>query len=221
MVRDRIQLVAHLASAQQPILTILTLLVLIIDIENSHAEATLEDQRLELEAAIDNLKTELAVAASVEAVRTKVLDSAHAYQVVLRSLFSRNEKDVDKKELAKTVYERDELVSQYLLIHRDLQKTRLELASAQKDVLDCQGENRALVQRLSEETAALKEAAESQQSSSHRKMAHRTEEELKSVTVKYNIASNVLQGLILESGVDWASDPHLLDVMLKLDGLPE
>ncbi|KAG0244451.1 hypothetical protein BGW41_007743 [Actinomortierella wolfii] len=119
-------------------------------VEWNNPEATLDEQRLELEGMVDNLKTELAIAASVE---------AH--------------------------------------------------------------ENRRLVQKLSEETAALKEASESQQSSSYRKMAHRTEEELKSVTIKYNIASNVLQGLILESGVDWASDPHLLDVMLKLDGLPE
>ncbi|KAF9971195.1 hypothetical protein BGZ73_005908 [Actinomortierella ambigua] len=175
--------------------------------DTGKTEANLDRQRLELEATIDNLKTELAVGASVEAVRTKVLESAHAYQVVLRSLFSRNEKDVDKKELAKAIHERDELVSRYLLIHRDLQTARLNLASAQKDVL--------------EETAALKEASELQISSSYRKMAHRTEEELKSVTIKYNIASNVLQGLILESGVDWASDPHLLDVMYKLDGLPE
>ncbi|KAG0233936.1 hypothetical protein BGW42_007011 [Actinomortierella wolfii] len=122
--------------------------------EWNNPEATLDEQRLELEGMVDNLKTELAIAASVEAVRAK-------------------------------------------------------------------HENRRLVQKLSEETAALKEASESQQSSSYRKMAHRTEEELKSVTIKYNIASNVLQGLILESGVDWASDPHLLDVMLKLDGLPE
>ncbi|KAG0003211.1 hypothetical protein BGZ79_001433 [Entomortierella chlamydospora] len=94
----------------------------------------------------------------------------------------------------------------------DAQIRELEFANNQ----DCQDDNRKLAQLLSEETATMKETTASQESGSNRRMAQRIEEELKNINIKYNVISNVLQGLLLESGVDWSNDPHYLDVMLKL-----
>ncbi|KAF9959467.1 hypothetical protein BGZ70_008825 [Mortierella alpina] len=173
------------------------------------------ERRQELEQRIDFLKQELTAAVSMETVRNKVVDSAHAYQVVLKSLF-KGDHDQDEKSLASAVEERDEAVSKYLHVHRDLQKARRDLSAVQVQVLDCQDDNRAIAQSLALETAAMKEAMASQDSKSSRRMAHRVEEELKNVVIKHSVVSNVLQGLLLESGIDWANDPHYLEVMLKL-----
>ncbi|KAG0272592.1 hypothetical protein BGZ95_011628 [Linnemannia exigua] len=168
-------------------------------IENDTTEAmdedhTGEDAKLALEQRIDALKQELAVAAALETIRNKVIN----------------------RTLSDAIKKRDEAVSEYLHIHKDLQIARHDLAAAQVQVLDLQDENRRLAQALALETAVMKEGASSQDSTSNRKMAQKIEEELKTITIKYNVVSNVLQGLLLESGVDWSNDPHYLDVMLKL-----
>ncbi|KAG0042396.1 hypothetical protein BGZ83_000509 [Gryganskiella cystojenkinii] len=174
-----------------------------------------EETKVRLEQNIDILKQELYTTVSMDSVRTKVLDSAQAYQVVLKSLF-KNEHDVHERSLANAIQERDKAVSEYLHIHRELQQTRRELSSVQIRVLDSQDENRKLAQLLASETTAMKEALASQDSSTNRRMTQRMEEELKIVTMKHSVVSNVLQGLFLESNVDWVNDPHYLDVMLKL-----
>ncbi|KAG0202256.1 hypothetical protein BGX28_005170 [Mortierella sp. GBA30] len=203
------------------------------------SRSTLE-RRQELEQRIDFLKQELATAVALETVRNTVVDSvteivsldyrvdyqldyqvlsqslnllhsAHAYQVVLKSLFK---SDHDQDENA--IEERDEAVSEYLHIHRELKQARQDLSAVQVQVLDCQDDNRKLAQSLAQETEAMKEAMALQDSKSSRRMAQRMEEELKSIIIKHSVVSNVLQGLLLESGIDWANDSHYLDVMLKL-----
>ncbi|KAG0313468.1 hypothetical protein BGZ97_010151 [Linnemannia gamsii] len=178
-------------------------------------DQTAEEARSAIEQRIDTLKQELAVAAALETIRTKVINSAHSYHVVLRSLF-KADYDQDEKIMADAIRRRDEAVSEYLHIHKDLQIARHDLAAVQVEVLDLQDENRKLAQALAQETAAIKEGASSQDATSNRRMTQRIEEELKTITIKYNVVSNVLQGLLLESGVDWSNDAHYLDVMLKL-----
>ncbi|KAF9121846.1 hypothetical protein BGW39_010216 [Mortierella sp. 14UC] len=180
-------------------------LELAIDIDQNQ---TGEETKLALEQRIDMLKQELVMAAALETIRNKVISSAHSYHVVLRSLF-KADYDEDEKR-------RDEAVSEYLHIHKDLQIARHDLAAVQVQVLDLQDENRRLAQALAHETAAIKEDASSHDATSNRRMAQKIEEELKTIIIKYNVVSNVLQGLLLESGVDWSNDPHYLDVMLKL-----
>ncbi|KAF9098968.1 hypothetical protein BGX23_004503 [Mortierella sp. AD031] len=181
-------------------------------VEENH---TAEEVKNALEQRIDLLKEELAVAAALDTIRTRVLSSAHSYHVVLRSLF-KSDYDQDEMILSEAIQRRDEAVSEYLHIHKDLQVIRHDLAAAQVQVLDLQDENRKLAQELAQETVAIKESATSQDATSNRRMAQRIEEELKTITIKYNVVSNVLQGLLLESEVDWSNDPHYLDVMLKL-----
>ncbi|KAF9109348.1 hypothetical protein BGX27_007733 [Mortierella sp. AM989] len=172
-----------------------------MEFANSHDRSSIssddrstEEIKKELEQRIDILKEELVRAASMESIRAKVVD----------------------RSLAKAIEERDEAVSQFLHIHKELQQIRQDLSATQVQVLDCQDNNRKLAQILSEETAAMKEATTSQDSGSNRRMNQRMDEELQNINIKHNVISNVLQGLLLESGVDWANDPHYLDVMLKL-----
>ncbi|KAF9905421.1 hypothetical protein EC991_001649 [Linnemannia zychae] len=174
-----------------------------------------EEAKLALERRIDALKQELAMAAALETIRNKVVSSAHSYHVILRSLFKADH-DQDEKIISDAIKRRDEAVSEYLHVHKDLQIARDDLAAAQVQVLDLQDENRRLAQALARETAVIKESASSQDATGNRRMAQKIEEELKTITIKYNVVSNVLQGLLLESGVDWSNDPHYLDVMLKL-----
>ncbi|KAF9539283.1 hypothetical protein EC957_005598 [Mortierella hygrophila] len=152
------------------------------------------EAKFSLEKRIDILKQDLVNAATVETVRDRV---------ILRIMSDA----IDKRDAA---------VEEYLSIHKDLQTARQDLVKAQGTVIDLQDENRKLAQALARETAAIKEGATSQEAVSNRRMAQRIEEELKTITIKYNVVSNVLQGLLLESGVDWSNDPHYLDVMLKL-----
>ncbi|KAI1319077.1 hypothetical protein EDD11_004966 [Mortierella claussenii] len=177
--------------------------------------SSMEDIRKHTEQRIDLLKRELVTVASIESIRSKVVNSAHGYQVILKSLF-KDEQDMDGKPLATLIQERDEAVTQYLHIHRELKQVQEELSKTQIRVLDYQDENRKLAQLLSEETAAMKEASAAQESGSNQRVSKKVEEELNNVSIKHSVVSNVLQGLLLESSVDWANDPHYLEVMLKL-----
>lgn len=174
-----------------------------------------EETRRSIEQRIDILKHELLTAASLESVRTRFVDSAHYYQVVLKCLF-KDDQDPEEKLLADALQERDNAVSEYLLVHRDLQQARKDLSANQIQVLDCQHDNRKLIQLLSKETEAAKKASVSQTTEDNQRAAEKIEEDLRNVNIKDDIVSNVLQGLMLESGVDWVNDPHYLGVMLKL-----
>ncbi|KAF9583016.1 hypothetical protein BGW38_010419 [Lunasporangiospora selenospora] len=158
------------------------------------ASQDVTNTRRELETNIDKLKQEYAQALSLESVRNKVID----------------------KGLLDQIDERDRLVSEFLKIHQELQGVQRELSPIQTEVLDCQNENRNLVRAVEEATATLRDSSITKDTEKSRLSEKRTEEELKALSVKYNVISNVLQGLLLESGIDWADDPHYLNVMLKL-----
>ncbi|KAF9301245.1 hypothetical protein BGZ74_006942 [Mortierella antarctica] len=179
-----------------------------------------EETPQRLQRNVDELKQELATLASMESVKAKVLNHAYAYQVVLKELYGAKDQiqDQDDRSLSAAIHKRDTAVTEYLHLYQELQKQRLELSMTQMKVLNCQDENRALLQTLNTETAALKEATASQDSTSNRRMAKRIEEDLKNVTIKHSVVSNVLLGLLLESDTDWSKDPHYVSLMLKLGG---
>ncbi|KAG0355681.1 hypothetical protein BG005_005384 [Podila minutissima] len=179
-----------------------------------------EETPQRLQRNVDDLKQELATLASMESVKAKVLNHAYAYQVVLKELYGAKDQiqDQDDRSLSAAIHKRDTAVTEYLHLYQELQKQRLELSMTQMKVLNCQDENRALLQTLNTETAALKEATASQDSTSNRRMAKRIEEDLKNVTIKHSVVSNVLLGLLLESDTDWSKDPHYVSLMLKLGG---
>ncbi|KAF9897048.1 hypothetical protein BX616_006281, partial [Lobosporangium transversale] len=79
-----------------------------------------------------------------------------------------------------------------------------------------QDENRKVLQLLSDESREAKEASKTTDTSANQQKTKKMKEELKKIMIKYNVLANVLQGLLLESNVDWANDPHFLEVMLKL-----
>ncbi|KAF9212874.1 hypothetical protein BGZ59_006212 [Podila verticillata] len=181
-----------------------------------------EETPQQLQDNIDKLKQELASLASMESVKTKVLNHAYGYQVVLKELYSTKDQDQnqnqDDRSLSGAIYKRDMAVTEYLILCQELQQQRKDISMTQIKVLDCQDENRTLLQLLNTETAALKEATASQDSTSNRRMAKRIEEDLKNVTIKHSVVSNVLLGLLLESDIDWSKDPHYVSLMLKLGG---
>ncbi|KAG0316680.1 hypothetical protein BGZ99_006746 [Dissophora globulifera] len=181
--------------------------------EASSVERDLDpaEERRQLEARIDSLKRELITATTTNSIGRMVVNSAHSYQVMLKSLF--NKGDPEEAALAAMIEERDDAVSQYLHIHKELQAVRKEVSATQLQVLDRQDENRKLVQILADETAEMKQTTASKDTS---RVVQKIDEDLRNVTVKHNIVSNVLLGLVLESGVDWVNDPHYLDLMLKL-----
>ncbi|KAG0027645.1 hypothetical protein BGZ81_005416 [Podila clonocystis] len=179
-----------------------------------------EETPQQLQRNVDELKQELATLASLGSVKTKVLSHAYAYQVVLKELYGAKDQvqGQDERSLSAAIHKRDTAVTEYLHLYQELQKQRTALSMTQMKVLNCQDENRALLQTLNTETAALKEATASQDSTSNRRMAKRIEEDLKNVTIKHSVVSNVLLGLLLESDIDWSKDPHYVSLMLKLGG---
>ncbi|KAI9231114.1 MAG: hypothetical protein BYD32DRAFT_230274 [Podila humilis] len=133
-----------------------------------------EETPQQLQDNIDKLKQELASLASMESVKTKVLNHAYGYQVVLKELYSTKDQDQnqnqDDRSLSGAIYKRDMAVTEYLILCQELQQQRKDISMTQIKVLDCQDENRTLLQLLNTETAALKEATASQDSTSNRRL---------------------------------------------------
>ncbi|KAG0089341.1 hypothetical protein BGZ93_009913, partial [Podila epicladia] len=166
-----------------------------LDHDTALQEAEAGEETLQqLQRKVDELKQELATLASMESVKVKVLNHAYAYQVVLKELYGAKDQmqDQDDRSLPAAIHKRDTAVTEYLHLYQELQKQRTDLSMTQMKVLNCQDENRTLLQTLNTETAALKEATASQDSTSNRRMAKRIEEDLKNVTIKHSVVSNVL-----------------------------
>ena len=165
-----------------------------------------------------------------------VSPSAETGRVIMASLFSEGDKTSHENCLNRMINQRDLLVSEFLKSHQELLSVQYELTELKqaviglfcifycKTIIICDTkililifhlvrhkENRILMKKINELT--FKPRYENLENN---EIILQLKRNLMNVRAKREIVRNVLQGLILESGVDWADDEHLLKLMLVI-----
>ncbi|CAG8587666.1 8981_t:CDS:2 [Acaulospora morrowiae] len=160
-----------------------------------------------LKEEIKKKEKELALLRTKNMVKDKVIGSVEIGRAILSSLYSSNSGS-HVSCLTKLVNERDSLVSEFLTSHQELLKARTELAKLQQSVIMCHNDNRELTRKIKD--------VRSQSSASTSADLNRLQRDLSEAEAKLEVTKNVLQDLILESGVNWVADEHLLKLMLNI-----
>ncbi|CAG8610866.1 1815_t:CDS:2, partial [Paraglomus occultum] len=162
---------------------------------------------------IDTLKKELAKQVSANFVKNEAIKTVEIGKSILNSQFSdaKTNSSPEAIILNELVEERDQYVSEFLLMHQELVKVQSELSKVQLAIIARHEDNRELMKEINDAFDISKTA-----SSSTNSEAKALQKSHKDVIAKRDIIRNVLQGLVLESGVRWTKDGHLLNIMLMI-----
>ncbi|CAG8442783.1 4048_t:CDS:2 [Funneliformis mosseae] len=172
---------------------------------------------ISLEVRIKEKKKTLASLNSKNQVKDKAVENTETGQVILTSLFSEGNKTSSHETcLNEMINKRDLLVSEFLKSHQELLKVQYELTNLKKAVIARHRENRTLMMQINE---FISKPIEKYYENSGNNQAVTLQlkslsNDLANARAKREIVRNILQGLILESGVDWANDEHLLNLIL-------
>ncbi|CAI2163060.1 11383_t:CDS:2 [Funneliformis geosporum] len=176
-------------------------------------------EKTSLEVRIKEKKKTLANLNTKNQVKNKAVENNETGRVILASLFSEGNKTSSHEScLNEMINKRDLLVSEFLKSHQELLKVQNDLTNLKKAVIARHRENRTVMTKINE---LISNPIEKYYENSGNNRAKTLQ--LKSLTndlanarSKREIARNILQGLILESGVDWVNDEHLLKLMLMI-----
>ncbi|XP_022086917.1 centromere protein H-like [Acanthaster planci] len=105
-----------------------------------------------------------------------------------------------------------ELVSEVIGHHKVCQRVQDELDSVQKECVDLKKRNRDIMAELLQTNKEKNQQASNYDNEKHRQV----QGEIQRTMSHIQIGRNILQGLILGSGVNWAEDGHLKELMLSL-----
>ncbi|KAL1914638.1 uncharacterized protein VTP21DRAFT_8049 [Calcarisporiella thermophila] len=136
--------------------------------------------------------------------------------VLLNTIFQRNQ-SINNTDIVTAIEQRDKLVSDFLKMHEKVKHIQQELAEIESRIKDQHQRNRSLMADITTISSELSVTHRQEQADpKFARALKRAEEELEREKSRQEILRNVLQGLLLESGVQWVDDEHWLKVMLML-----
>ncbi|RIA91245.1 centromere protein H (CENP-H)-domain-containing protein [Glomus cerebriforme] len=175
-----------------------------------------ESEETSLEERNKEKKSEFAALNTKNRVKDKAAENAEIGRVIMDSLFSEGDKTSHESCLNEMINQRDLLVSEFLKSHQELLSVQYELANLKQAVIVRHRENRILMRKINELTSKPMTKFYEKSESSQSEIILQLRRNLTNARAKREIARNILQGLILESGVEWADDEDLLKLMLAI-----
>ncbi|CAG8496833.1 2654_t:CDS:2 [Dentiscutata erythropus] len=171
---------------------------------------------IELKKRIDEKKQILLDLRAKNLVKDKSIECIETGKVILTNIFPEGSQLSPQAlypfKILDMINERDRLVVEILKSHQELLKAQTELIELQQAVIKRHRDNRQLMKQINDMRTSISDDSGSQDT----KMIQRTKRELADARAKREVVRNVLQGLILESGIDWAEDEHLLNLLLMI-----
>ncbi|CAG8749205.1 29684_t:CDS:2 [Gigaspora margarita] len=166
---------------------------------------------VELKKRIDEKKQILLDLKAKNLVKDKAVECIETGRVISTTIFPEGSQLSPQALCLKDmIKERDRLVIEILNSHQELLKAQTELMELEQDVIS--SDNRQLMKQIIDMRTSNSDDSDSQDA----KMVQRTKKELVSARAKREVIRNVLQGLILESGIDWTEDEQLLNLLLMI-----
>ncbi|KAJ1979448.1 hypothetical protein H4R33_005710 [Dimargaris cristalligena] len=164
---------------------------------------------------IDDLKAELLQEAAHNGVRLAILSNLALVDQVQKSN-AKSAKDtsyVDIK-LQETLHQRDKLSRELAVAMQDLAAVNDERQAIQQSLIAQHSKNRELMAKVQSIKGSSRSSATPSRTTASE--LRKLDSEHSKLTSQLEVIRNVLQGLILESGLDWAEDKTLQDIIMML-----
>ncbi|KAL1928453.1 hypothetical protein VTP01DRAFT_2809 [Rhizomucor pusillus] len=178
----------------------------------------IRDQIQARKEAIDDMRTQLEVTTQFNLSKESMLRVIDSSFHTLKSLYP-EESDHDTMERHRRIREqievRDDIVVSIMQLLRSLRKTKNHLAQVQTKVIEHHQENRQLMKAIEEaKQQALDELTDADITDTTTQGSQGGTERIHELQDRFEIARNVLIGLILESNINWI-ESEWLEVMLR------
>ncbi|XP_033109526.1 uncharacterized protein LOC117110811 [Anneissia japonica] len=165
---------------------------------------------------IVELQKELLNVTSSKSLKDLVLERMQCSDALLNILFPRETPSSEVKHRQKyldLVEQQNKLVTEILGHQKAIQRTQKELDTVRQEAMEVKRDNRELMsmyQRIKSENEKKR------MKNSRQKEEESIQKELDNISSKIIIAQHVLQALIIGSGVNWAKDKQLQQLLLSL-----
>ena len=98
---------------------------------------------------------------------------------------------------------------------KNLQTTHLSVAKLERENIDAMAENKVLAKKMMELAKDVKtEKVEEVRDARVREKLEKLEEDVRGARKEWRVWKSVVGGIVAGSGVDWASNPRLLEVVM-------
>ncbi|XP_067666333.1 centromere protein H-like [Haliotis asinina] len=170
---------------------------------------------------ISKLQEEFLSESSKLALRELTLKRLQLGTALSKELFGPTDPDTDgtkeddtvKKELEDMVIQQSKLVSQIMKEEAELEALRTELKTLREKNFAMKAQNRRSMNQIRQRQNLLEEKANDFRK---HKEGQSKKEQLEGEMTKIVIQRHTLQGLILGSGINWAADPAMEELLLSL-----
>lgn len=175
--------------------------------------ASLSDQ--EIKAEIKKAERDLLEARSKYTLRNQIIQNVIITDPVLKAVHSGADATELERRLLPLIIERDSLSMVYSVLSTQVQTANSRLATLEQENVAAIAENKALAREMLELANELKaEKVEEVEDARLRKQLEKLEDEVKKARIEWRVMKSLVAGIVAGSGVDWASDPKLLSLVL-------
>ncbi|KTW25695.1 hypothetical protein T552_03307 [Pneumocystis carinii B80] len=169
----------------------------------------------ELSEKIKEAEFELLVANATNTTKDLIIESFVETNPILQAVYSTQDSTKQNKIIGLCLENCDNIISNLLNLHNILIRNEKKIAPLQKEVLKSFLKNKEKVDKIMGIITNIKDREEKILSVLEKQQKDKLIKEMNDIKNRATIVKNCLQGIILESGIDWYENEYWRNIMLK------
>ncbi|EMR08160.1 hypothetical protein PNEG_03335 [Pneumocystis murina B123] len=169
----------------------------------------------ELSEKIKEAEFELLIANATNTTKDLIIENFIETNPILQAAYSTQDSTKQDKIIGLCLENCDNIISNLLNLHNILLKNEKKIVPLQKEVLNLFLKNKEKVNKIMEIITNIKDREEKILSVLEKQQKEKLIKEMNDIKNRAIIVKNCLQGIILESGIDWYGNEHWRNIMLK------
>ena len=170
----------------------------------------------ELQEQLAQAECDLMTARSKYTIRQNIVSQVLTTDPILKSLHASPQTLTSlERRLPPLIQERDTLSMLHIHLSKQLQTTHAAIAKHEQENIEMMAKNKALASRMLDLAKDVKiEKVEEVRDARMRSQLEKLEGDVSNARKEWRIWKSVVGGIIAGSGVDWAADTKLLEVVM-------
>jgi len=148
-------------------------------------------------------------------ITTSIIESLIQTHSTLKAVHAGSGSTKQDRDLLPEIIRRDGLASASLALDADMAAAYARQAELRREVLTQTHENKELVDKIVTVVQGKKKRERQNLSAEAKAEMESVEESIRTTLDKREIVRNIVQGLLLESGLNWVDNEGLMDLMLR------
>ncbi|KAG5513295.1 hypothetical protein PMAC_001358 [Pneumocystis sp. 'macacae'] len=169
----------------------------------------------DLSEKIKEAQFELLIANAINTTKNLIIENFIETNPILQAVYFNGSLTEQDRAINSSLEKCDNIISKLLKFHNFLLKNEKKILYLQKKILKSFSENEEKVKKILEITANIRDREEKMLSVFEKQQKEKLVKEMNDIKHRVAIVKNCLQGIILESGINWFENEHWRNIMLK------